>query len=241
MNKRQVGYNFLQTNNETIQMDYPYIDIHTHHCSEKSGIITVQSYFLQDVNPSITTCFTAGIHPWHVNGFSIDEVKNMLENLIGHPGLIGIGEIGLDRVSSSGYNQQKRIFEAQLLFAEKYNFPIVIHTVRSWNEMIGYLKKNKVPFILHGYLAGMEITRQLIQIGAYFSLGTPILNPNFRFQEVIKTIPLTSLFLETDESSVPIQRIYLELSKIRGISLNDLKCQIYENYIKLFPLTNNIT
>ncbi|MEI6141215.1 MAG: TatD family hydrolase [Mariniphaga sp.] len=221
-------------------MDFPYIDIHTHHCGEKPGIITVQSYFLQEVNPSITTSFTAGIHPWHVNGFSIEEVKILLENLIGHPGLIGIGEIGLDRVSSTAYDQQKRIFEAQLLFAEKYNFPIVIHVVKSWNDMIVYLKKVHVPFILHGYMASKEITRQLIQIGAYFSLGASIMNPNFRFHEVIKTIPLSSLFLETDESTVPIEGIYLELSKIKGISLNDLKCQIYENYIKLFHLSNNV-
>lgn len=235
-----VRYNFLQTNNETIKMDFPYIDIHTHHCVEKPGITTVQSYFLQDVNPSITTSFTAAIHPWHVSGFSIDEVNARLENLIGHPALIGIGETGLDRVCSSDYDHQKRIFELHLWFAEKYNFPIILHTVKSWNDTIGYLKKIHVPVILHGYLASKEITRQLTQMGAYFSLGTPILNPNLRFQEVIKTIPLTSLFLETDESTVPIEGIYLQLSKIRGISINDLQYQIYENYIKLFPLPNNI-
>ena len=216
-------------------MDFPYIDIHTHHCIEKPGIITVRSYFLQNVNPSITTSFTAGLHPWHTNLYSIEEVNAMLENLIPHPRLIGIGEIGLDKVCTADYNQQKRIFEAHLCFAEKYNFPVVIHTVKSWNDMIGYLKKIHVPFILHGYMAGMEITRQLIQIGSYFSLGTSILNPNFRFHEVIKAIPLTSLFLETDESTVPIEGIYLELSKIRGISINELKSHIYENYTNLFP------
>ena len=214
-------------------MDFPYIDIHSHHSIEKQGIITVQSYFLQDVNISITTSFTAGIHPWHVTGFSIDQVKAMLENLIVHQGLIGIGETGLDKVCSSDYDHQKRIFEVHLGYAEKYNFPIVIHTVKAWNDMIGYLKKIHVPFILHGYRTGMDITRQLIQIGAYFSLGISVLNTNLRFKEVIKAIPLTSLFLETDESTVPIEDIYQELSKIRGISIDELKCQIYENYINL--------
>jgi TatD DNase family protein len=231
-----MGYNALQTNYETIKMDFPYIDIHTHHRKELPGITSVQSYFLQDVNPSITTPFTAGIHPWHVTRFSIDEVVAMLENLIGHKELIGIGEIGLDRACSSDYLLQKRIFELHLSFAEKYNLPIVIHAVKSWSEIIAYLKRVTVPFILHGYSANMAITRQLIQIRAIFSLGASILKPNPGFHQVIKAIPLSSLFLETDESPLQIEIIYMELSKILGIPIDQLKYQIYDNYIHLFPI-----
>ena len=217
-------------------MDFPYIDIHTHHRKELTGITSVHSYFLQDVSPSITTTFTAGIHPWHVTGFSIVEVEALLENLVGHKGLIGIGEIGLDKAFSSDYLQQKQIFELQLSFAEKYNLPIVIHAVKSWNEMIVYLKRVSVPSILHGYSANMAITRQLIQIGANFSLGASILKPNPSFHQVIKAIPLTSLFLETDESPLQIEIIYMELSKILGIPIDELKYQIYDNYANLFPI-----
>ena len=48
-----MGSNALQTNYEMIKMDFPYIDIHTHHRKELPGITSVQSYFLQDVNPMI--------------------------------------------------------------------------------------------------------------------------------------------------------------------------------------------
>lgn len=224
----------LLTPIETAKMDVPFIDIHSHSQKYNSGIITIQSFFLQDVNPSISTKFTAAIHPWHVDEFQLEKAIAMLKNLAGHPGLIAIGETGLDKVCSSDYGHQKLIFELQIRFAERNNLPLVIHSVKSWNDMIGYLKKLHVPFILHGYKSGKEISRQLIQLGGYFSIGLAILDATPRLIEDMKYIPLTSLFLETDESTVAIEEIYLEMSRIRGISLEDLKYQIFENYKRLF-------
>jgi TatD DNase family protein len=82
----------------------------------------------------------------------------------------------------------------------------------------------------------MAITRQLVQNGADFSIGASILKSSPSFHQVIKAIPLTSLFLETDESPLQIEIIYLELSKILGIPIDELKYQIYDNYIHLFPI-----
>ena len=216
-------------------MDIPFIDIHSHTRKDFSGVVTVQSCFLQDLDPSLSTIFTAAIHPWHVDRFHFEEVKAMLGKLARHPGLIAIGETGLDKVCLSDYGQQKLIFELQIEFAERNNLPLVIHSVRSWNDMIGYLKKVRVPFIVHGYKSGKEMTRQLVYIGAYFSIGKAIFDQPSRFIEEIKSIPLTSLFLETDESLAPIEDIYMEVSRIRGISLEDLKYQVYDNYNALFP------
>ncbi len=235
MNYGLTGSEVLLTLIETAKMDIPFIDIHSHSANDNSGVITIQSFFLQELNPSISTYFTAAIHPWHVGMFSIEEVKAMLEKMTGHPGLIAIGETGLDKVCLSDYVHQKLIFALHIGFAERNNLPLIIHSVRSWNDMIGYLKKIRVPFIVHGYNSGREISRQLLHIGGYFSIGKAILNSTPRFIEEIKTIPLTSLFLETDESTAAIEEIYLEMSKIRGISLADLKYQVYENYNKLFP------
>ena len=217
-------------------MNIPFIDIHSHSRNDDSGVITIQSCFLQDLNPSISTFFTTAVHPWHVGGFSLGEAKEMLDKLTGHPKLIAIGETGLDKVCSSDYGYQKLIFELHIGFAERNNLPLIIHSVKSWNDMIGYLKKVQVPFVVHGYIAGREITRQLVHLGVHFSIGKSILNPTTRFIEDIKSIPLTSLFLETDESTAAIEEIYLGMSKIREISMSDLKYQVFENYKKLFPI-----
>jgi TatD DNase family protein len=93
-----------------------------------------------------------------------------------------------------------------------------------------------VPVILHGYSEGVELTKQLIDLGCCFSVGKSVLRITSRFREAIQIIPSTSLFLETDDSNVNISEIYQEVSKIVDISLEELKIQINMNFRKLFYL-----
>ncbi len=223
---------------KTNKVKIPFIDIHTHNRENHEEVITVQSLFLQNIElqNEITTLFSAGIHPWHATKFTIVEVSSMLEKLEKDKGLIAIGETGLDRFCKVDFQQQKLIFELHLEFAEKYRKPIIIHAVKTLNDLIIYLKRAKVPFIFHGYQGSTDITKQLINFGCYFSLGKSVLSITPRFLEAIQIIPPKSLFLETDDSNTDIREIYLEVSKIRGISLEELKIQITENFTRLFEL-----
>jgi len=220
-------------------VDIPFIDIHTHHPVNSEEIHSVSSLFLQEVDLQINknTPFSAAIHPWHAAQFSPVQVSAMLENLTNRPGLIAIGETGLDKVCTVDYELQKLLFELHLGFAEKHRIPLIIHAVKSWNELIVYLKRAKVPFIFHGYTGGIELTKQLINLGAYFSAGKSALRITPRFREAIQIIPLPSLFLETDDSLIDIREIYHEVAKIRGIPLEELKIQINKNYENLFSMT----
>ena len=217
-------------------MDIPFIDIHTHHPVYSEEIRSVSNLFLQEVNLQINknTPFSAAIHPWHAAQFAPAQVSTMLENLTNLPGLIAIGETGLDKACTADYQLQKLLFELHLGFAEKHHIPLIIHAVKSWNELIVYLKRAKVPFIFHGFSGGIELTKQLIDLGAYFSVGKSALRITPRFREAIRIIPLASLFLETDDSFADIREIYHEVAKVREISMEELKIQINRNYINLF-------
>ena len=217
-------------------MDIPFIDIHTHHSLDSKEIISVQSIFLQDIDSKneIKTPFSAAIHPWHATKFSFEQVSVMFENLTNQPGLIAIGETGLDKICTADYQQQKRLFELHLKYAENHHKPIIVHAVKSWNELIVYLKHSKLQFILHGYSEGTELTKQLIDLGCYFSVGKSVLKITHRFREALQIIPPTSLFLETDDSFVNIREIYHEVSKILDVPFDQLKIQINKNYKNLF-------
>ena len=217
-------------------MSIPFIDIHTHHPVYTEGIISIPSLFLQDIDIQNVPnkYFSAAIHPWHASNFTTLTIRTMLENLIMQPGLIAIGETGLDKVCKADYQQQKLIFELHLEFAKNYHKPLIIHAVKSWNELIEYFKLTKVPLILHGYSEGIVLTRQLINLGCNFSLGKSVLQINPRFREAIQIIPLDSLFLETDDSPTTIIEIYQEVSAILGLSVEELKNQIYKNFNRLF-------
>ena len=217
-------------------MSIPFIDIHTHHPVYTEGIISIPSLFLQDIDIQNVPNkdFSAAIHPWHASNFTTLTIRTMLENLIMQPGLIAIGETGLDKVCKADYQQQKLVFELHLEFAKNYHKPLIIHAVKSWNELIEYFKLTKVPLILHGYSEGIVLTRQLINLGCYFSLGKSVLQITPRFREAIQIIPLDSLFLETDDSLTTIIEIYQEVSAILGLSVEELKNQIYKNFNRLF-------
>jgi Tat protein secretion system quality control protein TatD with DNase activity len=46
--------------------------------------------------------------------------------------------------------------------------------------------------------------------------------------------PLSSLFVETDESTTPIEAIYARLAELRGISVADLTTATKENFERIF-------
>ena len=220
-------------------MNIPYIDIHTHNPVDSAEIKSVPALFLQDIelhkNPN--TLFSAAVHPWHATKFNTNQVLQMLENGLRQPGFIAVGETGLDKKCNADYHQQKSVFKLHLEFAEKHHKPVIIHAVKSWNELIGSIKPIKVPVILHGYSEGIELTKQLIDMGCYFSLGKSVIKLSLRLREAIKIIPHSVLFLETDDSLLDIKEIYHEVSSILGLSTDELKIQINQNFNTLFPGT----
>jgi len=217
-------------------MNIPYIDIHTHNTVISEDVISVPGMFLQelDFQSEIVSPFSAAIHPWHARKFTLKEVTGMLNNLVRQPGLIAIGETGLDKACTTDYRAQKALFDLHVEFAHKYHKPLILHVVKSWNDLIGYLGHINVPFIVHGYSEGVELTKQLIDLGCYFSLGKSVFGILPRFREAIQIIPISTLFIETDDSKVKIEEIYQEVAKITDISLDDLKIQINKNFSAFF-------
>ena len=217
-------------------MTFPFIDIHTHHPVFSEGIISVPSLFLQDIdfNHPLTYPFTAGIHPWHAEKFNLDDINIMLEYLTNQPGLIALGETGLDKKCNSDFNLQKTVFGLHVKFAVKYHKPLIIHCVKSCNEMIAASKKLNVPFILHSFNGNVELTKHLIRHGFCFSIGKAIVKNNVRIRESIQIIPATSLFFETDDELRDIGEIYNVASSILQCSVEDLKSQVFSNFNRIF-------
>jgi len=217
-------------------VNIPYIDIHTHNPVNTEEIISIPSLFLQNIDKGtdLITPFSAAIHPWDATKFSPEQVRIMLKNLENQQKLIAIGETGLDKICTADYQRQKLIFEMHLEFAEQYRKPVILHAVKSWNELIEYIKRANISFVLHGYSAGIELTKQLIDMGCYFSVGKSVMRITPRFHEAIQIIPLTSLFLETDGSMIKITEIYQEVSQILNLPLEGLKNQIKMNFETLF-------
>ena len=176
--------------------------------------------------------FSIGNHPWYVNEplFELEEIRrNACKS-----NCLAIGEIGLDKTISSDLHLQKSKFIEQIHLSEELNLPIIIHCVKSWNEIESIKKKIKPKqrWIFHGFNK-TNILHQVIKNDLMISLGASVLT-NEKLQNHISEIPNNQLLLETDDKEIDILDIYQKVSELKNISLSDLEKIIKENFTKTF-------
>jgi TatD DNase family protein len=212
-----------------------YIDLHTHQ-SIQEGFIQLRNVFAQDL-PVIQAdfLFSTGLHPWHVESVNSEECFRAIEQSISEQNMVAIGECGLDRSIKANFALQEKLFVRQIELADKYHKPLIIHCVRAYSDLLKLKNetKSRVPWILHGFRANLEMTVSLVKHGFYFSIGENLLK-DFSKHEILKQIPPERLFLETDDSELSIQKIYLSAARILEIDPDSLAEAIFNNFKILF-------
>ena len=204
------------------------IDIHSH----KRNVNYLTIVNKSDSNVTESDCFSFGIHPWNTS--EIEDNFLNFEKEISLIKCLAIGEIGLDKLNGPKIDVQKKVFLKQIEISEKYELPIILHCVKSWNE-ISEIRKLLNPiqsWIYHGFnKAG--IINEVLKSDIYVSIGSSIFT-NIKLQEIVNLIPNERLFLETDDSNLDIFDIYKKVSEIKKISLSELEQIIEENFKRIF-------
>lgn len=187
----------------------PFVDIHTHLATDAVTIRTV------------------GVHPWQAADGklpSTDEIASAE----------AVGEIGLDKASGVDFSLQMVQFQAQLRVAEAYRKPVVLHVVRAYEEVLKALDEVQLPAVIfHGFIGSPELAERLIRRGFYLSFGERTFRSS-KTLEALRSTPLERLFIETDESRMPLVEIYEKVAEVKGITCEELQQATYENYLKLF-------
>lgn len=208
-----------------------YYNIHTHHFSNNSEIVELVNQYPNEVDTKLPN-FTVGIHPWYLNENTFLDDLTVIENAIQHPNFKAVGECGLDKRIETSIEIQKKILIPQLLLAEKYKKPVILHCVAAYQEIIEIKKELKltVPMVIHGFSKNDQVAESLIKNGFYLSFGKYLLQ-NPELENVLKTIPLNQLFLETDMIDQTIFEVY---SKAESVLNRNLEPIIEENYNRVF-------
>ena len=88
----------------------------------------------------------------------------------------------------------------------------------------------------HSFIGHPSVASQLINLGCYLSFSSASLKSK-KSMDALSSIPLDRLFLETDsedgKTRSSISEMYSKVAYLRGLSLNELKKQIYNNYLCL--------
>lgn len=212
-----------------------YFNVHTHRKPLNNTEICIRNAYLIPVKKITANYFlSTGLHPWFVSDFKEDTLISRLNENILDSRVIAIGEIGLDSTKPN-FSKQKELFKVQLEFAEKNNLPIIVHLVKSVQDFIPIIKSYKDELILHGFKDGIEMWKQLNPNGnTNVSIGKHVFTKSKKLRRLIEQIPKENLFIETDQSKYSVQSIYEEISKIRGISIEELEKQISQNFKRVF-------
>ncbi len=190
----------------------PYIDIHTH--KKVDDQLTIKSI---------------GVHPYDAENsapLSTDMIKGEIE---------AIGEIGLDFICSVDKEIQKEIFTKQLSLSEQLSLPVIIHAVRSFDVCMAMLNDyNLKAVIFHGFIGSQQqATAAFKREGYYLSFGHRCFHSP-KTIEVLTHAPLNRIFFETDMHDSSIEQIYHLSLEYRTESLEQIKEQLYNNYINIF-------
>jgi len=173
--------------------------------------------------------FTAGIHPWHLS--ALPEKKDGIQLLAAHPNCIAVGECGIDKLCVNNLETQKTIFEFQCELAAGLNKPMVIHAVKAHFDCISLLKNHGIKkAVFHGFNSRYTILEKILQDGYMVSFGAAILQEKSQAAALIKLVPPSRFFLETDDSGQSIYTIYHKAGEIFSLDQKELTAQLHKNF-----------
>ncbi len=140
---------------------------------------------------------TAGVHP-HEAKKGIEGI----EDLLGDPNVVAVGEAGLDyHYDYSPREDQRKVFAEQIEMANKSNLPLVIHTREAWEETFSILDSEGVPeaTVFHCFTGGTIEAEECLERGAYLSFsGIITFKRSESLREAASECPLDRAMIETD-------------------------------------------
>jgi len=197
-----------------------------------------------------------GIHPEDVEETGpLGVAMKRMEEILKHPKVKGVGEIGLDFYFDKEKRSKKKqmdFFRAQLEQAIAANKPVAVHMRNAEEEMREVLSGlKKYPSGQFHCFAGSESFLELIlEKGFYVSFcGNITFKGAENLRELCKKVPLSRLLLETDTpylSPEPLRGTVNEpanvkitaefLAELRGESFEKIADTTSRNAICLFSL-----
>ncbi len=196
-----------------------------------------------------------GIHPCDSNSSwlkDFKEVEKFLKNNKQNK-IVAVGETGLDFYHKP-FNKQRQIdvFKAHIELSLKFNLPLTIHVRESADEVLLVLEeyKKEVRGVIHCFFQDKFFADTVLDWGLYLGINGPITYPkNQAFRDLVATLPLDRILLETDAPFLPPQEFrgkqnspaYIPIfaqtiAELKNIALSELEKITTENAELLFEI-----
>ena len=146
----------------------------------------------------------AGLHPHYVAGAEKHAVVTHLSILLGHPKVVALGEMGLDRhYPEPPLDPQREAFAWQLeLLAQTPGVPAIIHNREATDETLAMIAAHGLPgsrFVFHCFTGSAAELDAILATGAMVSItGIATFKNSRDLADATDRIPLDRLMVETD-------------------------------------------
>ena len=211
-----------------------FFNLHTHKYTNQFNVLELVNQYPQEFD-AIIPYYSIGIHPWFIVEERVEVDLAIIESKLQEANCLAVGECGLDKRIEVPMELQEMVFEKQLLLAQQYQKPVVIHCVSAFQELISIKKKMNisVPMLIHGFSKNIQVAKQLLDNGFYISFGKYLLlNPEL--ETVFKSVPNNRFFLETDTVEEGIEAVYELAAKYKGVSVKEIQEIVNTNFNEVF-------
>lgn len=197
---------------------------------------------------------TVGVHPHDADKVRKEHYTQLAE-LLQHPKVLALGEIGLDyHYDFSPRDVQKTVFIEQMRVASDAKMPIVIHTREAWEDTLTLLEQHWKPTglggIMHCFSGSPAEAQRCVDLGFHLAFGGMVTFPKLTdVQEAARLCPADRLLVETDApylAPVPyrgkrnepgyVVHSAAKIAELRGVDANEIDRLTTENFQHLMKL-----
>jgi TatD DNase family protein len=154
--------------------------------------------------PDLGLWTTAGIHPLYTPEYSESECKR-LEEAIALPGVVAVGETGLDYAEKFNPNKslQRQWFKTHLQLAADTGKALFLHEREAFRDFVSILEEfglNRLEKVcVHCFSGSREQLETYLDLGFYIGItGIVAQKRGAHLLDLLSLIPLDRLVLETD-------------------------------------------
>ena len=179
-----------------------------------------------------------------------------IEQLATEPGVVAIGETGLDRHwGYTPFDQQQDYFDRHMRLAERHDLPFIVHMRDCDDDIMQALREARqrgmLKGVMHSFTGDAQMAAECVEMGMHISFaGMVTFKKSTTLRECAATIPADRLLIETDcpylspepvRSKRPNEPAFVRhtaicLAEMRGISLEELAAQTTANAQAFFAV-----
>ena len=194
-----------------------------------------------------------GIQPNYVAQAEPDDWDRVVK-LLDEPGVVAIGETGLDRYwDFAPFELQQDYFDLHLRLSQERGLPFVVHMRDCDDDILAMLREAHArgPLVgaMHSFTGSQAMADECVAMGLYISFaGMVTYKKSDELRAITATVPADRILIETDSpylSPEPVRKVKrnepahvvhtaARLAEARGTSLEEFAAQTTANARRLF-------